>query len=148
MASITLKFKEKLKFDLCDSEKNIAEVGQAMKTEKPHLFVTLTLNMKKHYGISAIMNAIERMFPDKAAEEYKATLQLYLPVMLQMWHGTVNNLIDYLLNSAERILVHIIKTWGRAGFHDSVANLETLIKSTKKHFSMRFMTSFILHCEL
>ena len=129
-----------------------------MKSEKPHIFVTFKWNMKKHFGISTPIGAIGAMFPDKTSEEYKATVQLFMPLMMQMWHETVTNLIEYLMKSSERILGHIVKIWRRAEFQDSVANfphyhillwllddikcLESLIKSTKKHFYHAFKDIF------
>ena len=107
-------------FSLVDSEQNDCELGQAMKTKAPNLFVTLTVN-KKHFGIAPLFNAIEKMFPHKSSEQYKAAFQLYMPIMLQMWKETIKQLIENLLKSTEHLLGNIIKNWGRAEFQDAVA---------------------------
>ena len=151
-------------FSLVDSERNIAELGEAMRTEKPALFVTLTLNMRHHFGISPMLRAIEKVFPDKTSEQYKAAVQLHMPIMIQMWNETIQHLIDYLLHSSEHILGHIAKIWGRAEFQDAVANfphyhfllwlsdsedtIKRMILSTKKHVLHAFRNLFHSNLQL
>ena len=118
---------QSVSFSLLDSEKNVAELAAAIKTETPAIFLTITVNQKKHFGIAPLFNAIEEMFPDKSSELYKAAFQLYMPILLQMWNNTVNELVDYLLNSDEKLLGNVIKLWGRAEFQSLAANFAITI---------------------
>ena len=132
-------------FNSVNSERNVLELGQAMKTKTPNLFVTFTVNMKKHFGIAPLFNAIEAKFPDKSSEQYKAACQLYMPIMLQMWNETINKFVDYLLISRGNIIkfgagqsfktqllifphYHIL-IW----LADHLNSIESIIQSTSKH---------------
>ena len=149
---------QSINFSLLDSEKNVSELAKAIKTETPAIFLTNTVNDKKHFGIAPLFNAIEEMFPDKGSELYKAAFRLYMPILLQMWNNTVNELVDYLLNSDEKLLGNVIKLWGRAEFQSLAANfphyhfllwlknerheIESLMESTRKHFIDAFEKLF------
>ena len=153
---------QSVNFSLLDSEKNVAELAAAIKTETPAIFLTITVNQKKHFGIAPLFNAIQEMFPDKGSELCKAAFQLYMPILLQMWNNTVNELVDYLLNSDEKLLGNVIKLWGRAEFQSLAANfphyhfllwlknerheIESLMESTRKHFIDAFEKIF--HSEM
>ena len=147
------------KYSLTDSTKNVCELSAAMRDKCATLFFTITLNMKKHPGIAPIYQAIENQFPHKNSEEYKSAMQSYMPTILRMWSFTVECLIDYLLNSNEKILGDIIDFWGRCEFQTLIGNvphyhfllwlqendfhvLQTLVASTKRHLMFHFENLF------
>ena len=147
------------KYSLTDSSKNVCELSAAMRDSCATLFFTITLNMKKHPGIAPIYQAIENKFPNKNCEEYKSAMQSYMPTILRMWSLTVEYLIDYLLNSTEKILGEIIDFWGRCEFQTLIGNvphyhfllwlqeydfdvLQNLVASTKRHLMYHFENLF------
>ena len=147
------------KYSLTDSTKNVCELSAAMRDKCATLFFTITLNMKKHPGIAPIYQAIENKFSHKNSEEYKSAMQSYMPTILRMWSMTVEFLIDYLLNSTEKILGEIIDFWGRCEFQTLIGNvphyhfllwlqendfdvLQKLVASTKRHLMFHFENLF------
>ena len=77
-----------VKYSLTDCTKNVKELSTAMRDKCATVFLTITLNMKKHPGINVFIENIDDCFPDKSSEHYKAAVQCYLPVILRMWNKT------------------------------------------------------------
>ena len=137
------------KYSLVDSERNVKELSAAMQFETPKVFLTLTLNQKEHFGVAPIVEAIEKKFPDRTSECYRAAMQSYMPLLLQVWNLTANHLLHYLIESPEKLLGEVSNVWGRSEFQSSAGNfphyhflfwlkttiddLKNVVASTKKH---------------
>ena len=137
------------KYSLVDSERNVKELSGAMQFETPKVFLTLTLNQKEHFGVAPIVEAIEKKFPDRTSECYRAAMQSYMPLLLQVWNLTASHLLHYLIESPEKLLGEVSNVWGRSEFQSSAGNfphyhflfwlkttiddLTNVVASTKKH---------------
>jgi len=146
------------KYNLVDSEKNVKELAAAMQFETPKIFLTLTLNQKEHFGVAPIVQAIEQKFPDSTSECYRATMQAYMPILLQIWNLTAHHLLEYLKDSQEKLLGEVTNVWGRAEFQSTAGNfphyhflfwlknafekLEDVVASTRKHLFDAFSKVF------
>ena len=145
-------------FSVTDSERNVKELAQAMAQKCPTVFLTLTLNLKKHPGTAALVKAIDCLFPDKNSEEHRAAMQTFMPVMMRIWNFTVQIFLDYLINSSEKIIGDIENYWGRVEFQnnsgnpphyhillwlrDTLESIQNKIASTKKHLQSAFQDIF------
>ena len=155
MESLDMK---NFKHNLVDSERNVKELSAAMQFEMPKVFLTLTLNQKEHFGVAPIVEAIEKKFPDRTSECYRAAMQSYMPILLQVWNLTANHLLSYLMESPESMLGEVTNVWGRSEFQSSVGNfphyhflfwlkttideLKDVVASTKKHLFDTFHKVF------
>ena len=88
------------------------------------LFVTFTLNFKKHPGVAPISTMIEENYGRSSSEVKKSAIQSYMTLILRAWSRTMYYFIQLLLHSEELHLGPIKKLWCRAEFPTTAGNMQ------------------------
>ncbi len=113
-----------LAFSSYDPKMRVKQLLTAFFSDPLGMFVTFTLNSKKHPGVAPIFTMIEENFGQSPQEVKKSAIQSYMTLILRAWSRTMYYFIQLLLHSEELLLGPIKKFWCRAEFQTTAGNMQ------------------------